>query len=298
MSVPVVFNRRLGMNEINLLFDLIDNTESSEVVNRDQASKFFQLGEAIAFMSSIDDEAIGGTIVYRDRSRLGMVLAAIGMKKEYQDIGIYTVIKSSLPFFRTVAIRDVDVVVSERPMENNLGFPLCFCLPSWTTSVLERIGFVKQQELFSCTLKIGPEDASNHKEIQWDSKPNFEGARSLIWDEGKTLGLMNSLVWMSLDFAAHTKTLRTLTDENATKFIISIYDSEGIAIVGTLAAKENFWVSDKASNILASTIKETRALDIRFPLIGKGQIEMLKTVTEEIGGFLKKESITLMRRRL
>lgn len=298
MSVPVVFNRRIGKNEIAPLLDIIDDTEDCGVIHRRQASVFLQLKEAIGFISSVDNDTMGGTIVYRDRTRLGMAIAAIGIKREYQDSGIYTIIKSSLPFFRTVAIRDVDVIVAERPLSDNLGFPFSFCLPTWTLPVLERIGFAEEKKLFSCTFKIDPETLLDFREIQWDNEINSEGAKSLIWDEGRRLGLMNSLTWMSLDFSIHSKTLHTLTDGASTKIIASISNLEKTKIISLFATREQFERSNGAAGILTSIIKTMRASNVRFPMVGEGQIEMLKSVTDQIGGILKIESLMHMRRRL
>ena len=298
MSNPVIYNRRLGKNELDILLDLLDNYKIAKTTNRSQAKIFFQMEDAIAFISTIENEPIGGTVVYRDRTRLGMVLAAIAIKDEYRDLVTYPVIKSSLPFFRTVAIRDVDVIVSANSHSLNLSFPHSFYLPSWTQPILERAGFERECDLFTYLLEFSNHDIQTPRENLLDADVNMEGARSLIWDEGKDAGLTNSIVWMSLDYAMHAKSLHTVTNENKTDLVFSSYNYDDVATIGFIVTTQEFTRNNAAAEVLSSTILNTKAAKIRFPLIGKGQEELLKSIANQVGGFLKKQSITLMRRRL
>jgi len=298
MSGPIMFNRRVGKNDVNSFIDFFDTCSEGHTLNREQATKFLLMDNTIGFLSSVEDKTIGAVVVYRDRTRLGMVLAAIAMMKQHRDLGAYAVIKSSLPFFRTVAIRDIDVIVSKHSVNANLNFPFAFCQPTWTRPVLERIGFVREHDLFSYTMKIPRKDLRNNERVPIDAYANLEGARSIIWDEGKTLGLTNSIIWMSLDFAVHSNTLHTISYENSTQLVFSLLKYDDFAIVGLVAPKGEFVRTNRASEVFSSIIKNTQVSEIRFPLIGHGQEDFLKGVSDKIGGSLKKQSITLMRRRL
>jgi len=294
MSVPVIFNRRLGKNELDLLFDILPSNE----IDRVQARNFFQLEDSIAFVSSLEDEIIGGTVIYRDRTRLGMVLAAIAIEEKHRNLGAYTITKSSLPFFRTVAIRDVDAVIATSQEDTKLKFPFSFQLPSWIKQVLEKNEFVAEQNLYSCKLEVETDDTRKYKRIPVDSIPNTEGTKSLIWDTGKSSGLTNSIVWMSLDFAAHSETLQTISEGETTKLAYSLIRANEMMIIGFIATTEDFMSSSEATKALSSIIIEEQVGEISFPLIGRGQLKLIESIAEEIGGRLKSESITLMRRRL
>lgn len=294
MNVPVIFNRRLGKNELDLLFDIFQSKEIHSV----QATKFFQLENSIAFVSSIEDEIIGGTAIYRDRTRLGMVLAAIAIKEEHRDLEAHTIIKSSLPFFRTVAIRDVDAIIATNQERGKLKFPLSFHLPSWIKQVLDRNGFVIEQKLYSCRLEFETDKTRKYRKIAVDSIANTKGTKSLIWDTGKSSGLTNSIVWMSLDFATHSKILRTISEGDAAKLAYSLIRDDETLTIGFIAATEDFLSNNGAATALLSGIIEEQVGEICFPLIGRRQLELIESIAEEIGGSLKSESITLMRRRL
>ncbi len=294
MNAPLVFNRRLGKGELDLIINLFEQGE----IDPNQAAKFLELEDTIVFVSSIKDEIIGGTIVYRDRTRLGMVLAGVAIKKEHRDQGAYTIIKSSLPFFRTVAIRDVDALVSETFDKEVPRIPFSFHLPKWTGQFLERNGFSNEQKLYSCTIEFEHERKNDGTRINFDSVTNIEGAKSLLWDTGKITGLTNSVIWMSLDLAAFSKTLKTVSENKATKLVFSLSTHNRITSIGLVVADEEFLTNNQAATILASAITREQPREVRFPLIGPGQLELLDDVADEVGGLLKCQSITLMRRRL
>ena len=293
MSNPVIFNRRLGKNELDLLFDVFKINE----INRVQAVQFFRLEDSIAFLSSLGDEVIGGTIVYRDRTRLGMVLASIAIKERFRDLGAYTIIKSSLPFFRTVAIRDVDAIISGKQNDDRLKFPFSFELPSWTKQILEENSFVEEQNLCSCKIEIKKDEIRPDTEVRTDTVASIEGARALIWDTGTKAGLTNSVSWMSLNLAVNSKNLQTISEGDSTKLAYSLYKEKNAVIIGFVIASDDF-VKDRAVIALSSAIKETQMKEIRFPLVGRGQMELVQDIANEVGGSLKSKSITLMRRRL
>ncbi|MFW9844498.1 MAG: hypothetical protein ACFFEV_07975, partial [Candidatus Thorarchaeota archaeon] len=216
MSTPIMFNRRLSKNELKIWIELVENQTEFGCTNREQALSFLSLEDTISFVSSVEEEIVGGTVIYRDRTRLGMVLASVAVMKEYRVTGAYSIIKSSLPFFRTVAIRDVDALVPNDSIEKRLGFPGTWELDYWTTEILERIGFEKQDELHNYSVSIKNEKQVHEQDKVWDSQPNLEGAKNLIWDSSKEIGMTNSFIWTSFDFAANQGELRTISTEKST----------------------------------------------------------------------------------
>ena len=104
-----------------------------------------------------------------------------------------------MPFFKTVAIRDVDVLVPQNDEPNKLGFPLGFDLEPWTKDIIRQIGFSEVDVLKHCSFSVEPD--SSDKPIGWNKKINEEESNELIWDQSKPMGLTNSLVWLARDFA-------------------------------------------------------------------------------------------------
>jgi len=298
MTDPVLFNRRLNKNELNKWISLVENQTDIGCLNRKMTSNFLELQETLSFVSTVNDEIIGGTAIYRDRTRLGMILASVAVKKEFREISAYSIIKSSLPFFRTVAIRDIDALIPDDTSEERLAFPGSFELDMWTKSVLKRIGFEEKSKLFSYSIKIQREKRQRPVENMWDSHSNIENAKKLIWDSSKTAGMTNSLVWTALDFAANQGNLRTATLKDSIKLVTSIYYSGKTAIIGLIISDDEFYEEGMASKLIAKMVRESDVESVILPLIGDGQNKLIEAVAGELGGSLKRRSMTLMRRTL
>lgn len=267
-------------------------------LDREMASSFLNLQEALSFVSSVNDEIIGGTAIYRDRTRLGMILASVAVKKEFREISAYSIIKSSLPFFRTVAIRDIEALIPDDSSKERLAFPGSLELDLWTKSVLERIGFIEKSKLFSYSIAIQGENPKSHEESMWDSQPDIEKAKKLIWDSSKTAGMTNSHIWTTFDFAVNQGTLRTVTLEDSMKLATSIYYHGKTAIIGLIISDDDFTDDGMASRLIAKVVRESDADHLILPLIGNGQSNLIEEVADELGGSLKRRSMILMRRKL
>ncbi|MBE0527158.1 MAG: hypothetical protein IH631_09465, partial [Candidatus Thorarchaeota archaeon] len=294
MTAPVIFNRRFSKSELNAMIELLENQTECGYLDRDRATSFLNLQDTMSFVSSVKDEIIGGTIIYRDRTRQGMILASVAVRNEFRETSAYSVIKSSLPFFKTVAIRDVEALIPENHSEERLGFPGSLELDYWTKDILGRIGFEHKDTLYAYTIEIPDSVQMGRVENQWDANPVLEKAKSLIWDSCKTAGLTNSYLWTAFDFATNQDTLRTMTFDDSMKLISSIYIVGTSSIIGLIIADDDFIESGLVSRQIAQLVRETRTRKLILPLIGKGQTDLIKEIVDELGGFHKRRSMTLM----
>jgi len=295
MTAPILFNRRLNKSELDIWMELVDSQTEFGYLNKEQASNFLCLEDTISFVSSVESEIIGGTVVYRDRTRLGMILASVVVKKESRETAAYSIIKSSLPFFKTVAIRDVDALVPNDPTQKRLGFPGTLEVDYWTREVLERIGFKEQNELHNYSISINTEKLEGQQNNTWDPRPNLEAARNLIWDTSEVIGMTNSFIWAAFNFAASQGTLRTITLKDSSKLVTSFYHWDKTAIVSFLISDDD--VATAAIQI-ARMVRESDVDKVVLPLVGKSQTDLIKAVADDLGGSLKRRSMTLMRRDL
>ena len=298
MTAPIMFNRRLSKSELDTWIHLVESQTDIGCLNREMASNFLKLQETLSFVSSVDNEVIGGTAIYRDRTRLAMILASVAVKKEFRETAAYNIIKSSLPFFRTVAIRDIEALIPDDSSEERLAFPGSLELDQWTKSVLERIGFEEQDKLFSYSLTIEKENPQKNEKNMWDSHTDITNAKKLIWDSSKTAGMTNSHIWTAFDFAVNQDTLRTVSLEDSMKLVTSIYYSGEAAIMGLIISDDDFSEDGRASRMIAELVRNSKAETLILPLIGNEQNNLIAEVADELGGSLKRRSMTLMRKRL
>ncbi|MGY5860153.1 MAG: hypothetical protein RTU63_12345 [Candidatus Thorarchaeota archaeon] len=298
MTAPIMFNRRLSKSELDIWLDLLDGKTDYGYMTRELASRFLSHQDTICFVSSIEDEIIGGTVIFRDRTRLGMVLASVVVNNEFRELGAYSVIKASLPFFKTVAIRDVEALIPDTPSEKRIGFPSSLELDTWTKDVLERIGFENKDTLYSYALTIQEEKGIHQNGSTWDSDSDLDKIKNLIWDSSKATGLTNSHIWTALEFARNQSTLRTASIGDSLMLASSFNVSDTSAIIGFIVSSEDFIEEGAASRLISQTVRESKVNSVHFPLVGKGQTDLVETIAEELGGSLKRGSMTLMRKPL
>ena len=298
MNAPIMFNRRLSKKELDIWLDLLESNTDFGYMNRELATSFLTHEDAMSFVSSVKEEIIGGATIYRDRTRLGIVLASVVVKEEFREMGAYSIIKSSLPFFKTVAIRDVEALIPDDSSEGRMGFPGSLELDPWTKDVLERIGFEEKDTLYSYTMTIEEKKRTEQIDTLWDAQPDLGKAKNLIWDSSKDTGLTNSLIWTALDFAANQGTLRTVTSEESMKLVSSLSVSGTKAIISLAVSGSDLIEEEVASKLIAQIVRESQKDSILFPLVGKGQTDLIETVADDVGGSLKRRSMTLMCKNL
>lgn len=297
MAASVLFNRRLGEEEITSWLDLVDRTTNRGCVSHEIASNFLGLADTIAFVSTINDDVIGGTAIFRDRVRLGLALCSVAIRAEYRDSSAYQVIKTSLPFLKTVAIRDVDALIGQEMNNTDAGFPLSLELDSWMLSVLEKVGFEQIGTTVSCTLDCNSNSSLVPKQITWDERATLEGAKQLIWSQSKETELTNSIIWAALDFAFNRRTMRTYSANGTTKAVTSIERVNEVAFIGLLVTDPEYSEDSIIDNMVAELCRENTKM-VHFPLIDQGQLHLVDLITEKIGASQHKRSLKLLRKKL
>jgi hypothetical protein len=297
MSTPVLFNRRLREEEIKSWIDLVNQDTSSGCISNELASSFLRLPETIAFVSTIDDDIVGGTAIFRDRVRLGMVLSSVAIRGAYRESSAYHVIKTSLPFMKTAAIRDVDAIISRDPTETSIGFPASLELDIWMFDILEKMGFKQVGRIWSNTLECNMDSQVGSKERRWDHRPNLEGAKQLIWSQGKAAGLTTSLIWATLDFAFNRGTLRTYSIDGSTRIAASIDRINETALVGMLVVDSEY-SEDLAVDSVVIDLCRHLTTRVHLPLIGESQQNLVDLLVEQMSASLRKWPLTLLRKNL
>ena len=155
MTGGMVFNSRLFPPDISQWHDMCREIgiEGLERL-RECTDSFGQLEDALMYVATLGDKSVGGTALYRDRTRLGLALATVLIDEEHRDTLLSSMIRSSLPFFRTAAIRQVYALVAsdagddeQSPSDARPPFPFSFVLPSWYDDVLARLRFHEVEEL-------------------------------------------------------------------------------------------------------------------------------------------------------
>jgi hypothetical protein len=290
----MMFNGRLNKNESNIWLDLLHETNDSKLKDRTLALQFLQLPESISFVSSVDKKIIGGTTIYRDRTRLSMVLVSVAVKDTYRESATYQIVKASLPFFKTVAIRDVDVLVSKDVDADPIGFPLSLEVDSWTRGVIERAGFEEVAKIgqYSFNIKQG-----NYNPLNWDYEPNEDNAKELIWDQSKPLGLTTSLVWVAKDFAEASKNLVTFSVNDRVVAVAGLWSTGESLVVSPIVTDPEALEWGQVAEAIVAEATNVRVKRIHLPIIGSGQTGLIQELEKRSDSSSSRE-LSLMRKPL
>jgi hypothetical protein len=290
----MMFGRRLRSDETDLFLEILRRYTERNACDNLLAESYLRHPDTVMFTSDLEERTIGVTCVRKDKSRLGLVLSAIAVHPDEREASAYSLVKSSLPFFRTLSIRDVDAIVSE-PQGCSLGFPLNPALDSWTKDVLSRAGFDQVGTILQLE-GIVAQGGTDEYQRSWDSDADYEGARSLLWNVGRDVGLGTSLAWTALDFAASLGHLETISVGGKTAMLAGLYSVGDSVIVTPVLCDPELIMPEHAVDILASRLQRERAARILVPLLGIGQEALLgaadRTFTPET------YRVSLMRKRV
>lgn len=295
MERPIMFNGRLNKDEVDTWLNLLYETSESGFKERKLAKAFLHLPESITFVSSLETRIIGGTSIYRDRTRLAMVLASVAVRHEFRDSAAFQIIKSSMPFFKTVAIRDVDALVSQDTRVRAIGYPLSLELDAWVIDILRRIGFkdVGTLEHWSFEMK----NETRKSPVNWSKDIDMNKVKELIWDQSKSMGLTNSLVWLARDFASSSLCLVASTTNGQTSGVAGLWElADAICITPLVTDPERLSWDQVAESLISEMTGRSRSR-IELPLIGKGQSSLVQILKEKSDRFSCRK-LSLLRKQL
>jgi hypothetical protein len=276
MKKPLMFNARLNKDEIDIWLDLLKNASEFSYKDRDLAKAFLMLQESMTFISSLENKTIGGTSIFKDRTRLAIVLTSVVVDREFRQSAAYQIIKSSLPFFKTVAIRDMDALVSLKDHKNTLGFPLSLELNPWVADILKRIGFDEVNVLEHCSFEM--DEVIKGSPLRWSKEVRDEEVRELIWDQSKQMGLINSLVWLARDFAKSSNCLVTVSVEEKTAAVAGFWILSDVLCVSPLVTDPLKLGWDQVAESIVIEAENNNAKLIELPLLGEGQQDLIQAL--------------------
>ncbi|MHA1907999.1 MAG: hypothetical protein ACW98Y_11935, partial [Candidatus Thorarchaeota archaeon] len=215
MSDAPFYSRRLTGKELDVWIDLGKQESVKSSLDADdfeRAQAFLNLDDSMFFISYLGDDIIGGSSIYKDTARNAMALLAVRIQTDHRErVGTH-IVKSSLPFFRTVAIREVDAILSDGDQESYIPFPLQTELPSWTLNALEENGFTRAGTLHNLTFEIPEKKVVS--DVVWDTPPaTFESIRQLFWAIDEDSRPDFSHLFLGIHLSRKTDSLFTLSND-------------------------------------------------------------------------------------
>ncbi len=295
MKPPTLFTWRMAKSELDIWLSIQDTAKHDSM---EYAKSLMDLPDGAFFLASITNQVVGGAAIYRDRTRLAVALLAVRMLQEFREKAQLQLLRSSIPFFRTVVIHEVDVLVSPEREENPLPLPFNSEVSSWLTPALGSLEFQHVTTALSCTIDTPTDTSPMYGKVSWDARPDMEGARDLYWRQIESSRLDCSQVTLALEWEASRGSLRTLTMGGLTILTMGFELVKDRIIVWPLIADLEHVTSQEIAHEITSQASDFDVERIEIPLLGLGQKDIAEAVAALGEGRLEMREIALMRKRL
>ncbi len=294
MKPSTLFTRRMPKNEFGTWLNLAGRAMPEQI---DYAKSFIALPDSIYFLASIGGELVGRTAIYRDRTRYAVALVDVYLHPDYRDGADTQLLRSSLPLFRTVVIREVDVLVNSSDSEGDLPFPIVSEIACEFKGTLEALGFQEETRALRCSVEVR-RNPSIPCVVSWDEIPDQRGAQDLYWKQTEPSGLDCSQVTLALEVAGKRGFLKTWTPGDATSLAMGIESLRGRALVWPLLADPDEMDVEAIANEIVAQTAPLKPTSIQLPLVGLGQLDIVRNLTKLVDGDLVKRELILMRKKL
>jgi hypothetical protein len=285
----------MSRTELDIWLELSGDISPSD---RQLAERFIQHEDSMFFLSSIGDEIVGGTAIYRDRTRLAVALISAHHKPDLKEGTQIQMVKSSLPFFRSVTIHHVDAVVGKSGTGTKLPFPAGFVLDQKFGPILESLGFGVEDTILHCVIDVSKSHAKRSSMIAWRTTDDHDAIRDLFWRQNKTSGIDSSFVTLGWQMARTKNFLETLEDDKGITAGIGIESIGNMVMIWPVIADFRLIDEDKLAEAIHERVLLTGANKIVLPILGSGQKELVEKLAQLIGGEMKFTESSLLRKQL
>ncbi len=299
MSDAPFYSRRLTNKELDAWIKLGEQesiASSFDADDRERSQAFLDLEDSMFFVSYLGDDVIGGSSIYKDTTRNAMALLAVRIQSEHRDRVGSHIVKSSLPFFRTVAIREVDAMLSNENDEGKIPFPLQTEMPSWASKALEENGFIKESDIQNLTFAISESKPKNG--ITWDSSvASHESIRKLFWSIYEDDRPDYSHLFLGINLSRRTKSLYSSSKNERCEIVLATQAYRQQLLIPTLLYQNASVVSEIPAAIAELCSKQNLSSMSIYVIEEKNQ-QLIEELVKYFGEPIKRRSLSLMRKKL
>ncbi|MFW9886918.1 MAG: hypothetical protein ACFFER_01975 [Candidatus Thorarchaeota archaeon] len=295
MSSRNLYTRRMSRAELDIWLEL-----SGEVSPQDKelAERFAQLEDTMFFLSSIGEETVGGTAIFRDRTRLAVALVAVNHKLILKEPAQLQILKSSLPFFRSVTIHHVDAIVDVAEKRRKLPFPAGFALNSRFQPMLKNLGFALAERIFGYDIDVVGSQPKESSMATWKVTNDHEAIRDLFWRQNRTSGVDSSLVTLGWQMASAKNLLHTLENGKGMTAAVGFDMINDAALLWPIMADFELIDVDALAQAISERVLHKGAVKIVLPILGIEQRELAGKIAEHFHGKALISEALLLRKQL
>ncbi|MFW9918524.1 MAG: hypothetical protein ACFFED_02925 [Candidatus Thorarchaeota archaeon] len=255
------YSRRLATEELDVWIRLRQTDIPED--DYDAAQTYIHLDGSMFFISYLGDEEAGASTIFRDTARMGLLLSSIRIPEKSRLRLTKHIVKTSLPFFKSVAIREVDAFVNPAYDMKSIPFPFCTDLGAWTEEALIENGF-KEIALFQRATYAIPDKIEIPSTLKWDSpSAETETLKQLFWKVSPNERPDHGCFWLSV----------ILAQKASSHYSVSV-DNEPQLSIGTQTWNNTFLITS-----LLSDPSEVSSQDVALRIISLAKQRGLSSVT-------------------
>ncbi|MFW9848697.1 MAG: hypothetical protein ACFFF4_06130 [Candidatus Thorarchaeota archaeon] len=295
MSEAPFYSRRLTSQELDIWLKL-GKQVGTETDDNNLAQAFLDLEDSMFFISYLGEDIIGGSSIYKDTARNAMALLSVRITESHRARVSTHIVKSSLPFFRSVAIRQVDAILSNSNNEGSHPFPIQTELQSWIEKPLEENGFEHSEQIQYSTFVV-PEEQIDSAFV-WDSVPTTnEEIRKLYWSIDDETRPDYSNLWLGMNLSRATNTLHTqIIDADCRVAVPTYVVNDEMVIPGLLIDKPR-----ESSEVIVAVLKlcqNDKLRTISIYTVDEKNQKLLDDFIDICGKPTKQRNLSLLRKFL
>jgi hypothetical protein len=300
VAKKMLMNRRLRHSEAEIWTSI----PCSEINPEDAPlagkcfSSFLELENSLAYVASVDSQLVGGTALYRDRKRLSIGLVAVRMPERFRADTLQHLIKSSLPFFRTAAIREVDALVTGEDDRKSLAFPIGYELAGWTVNVLKELGFQETGKMYSCRIDDISCQSTLSSIPKLQERPSLEDFRQLVWKNRQRSGASCPQTDAALSLSHNLNALHEIESKSGKRAMFTLTLWDKVAKIDSVEAEDTSMLKNELVDGLSGMMKSSGSSSILMPLLGPGQRCLAEALADACGSKATFRTLKLMRKPL
>ncbi len=293
MSNEPYFSRRLLPDETTVWTGLLQPDEPPDDAQLTQS--YMRLEDSMFFVSFLGDETVEISTIYRDRVRMSLLLSSVRILNEYRERITRHIINTSLPFFKTVAIRQAEAIVSLRTSADKIPFPLVTEIGSWALEALTENGFNKAGDYVRMRFRVPK--AESGQSYTWDRQESkTEELRKLFWSIDEKERPDYASLWLGFALG-RDKGIHTLSINNDTKFAISFQPLNQAIIINSMLYDLKSVSHHNAVARVIALARMQRYEDIVFPLLSRSN-PVIDEISNTCGNPISEIPLELWRKPL
>jgi hypothetical protein len=263
LSDAFYFSRRLLPDETAIWTGLLPPDEPPDDPHLTQS--YMNLDDSMFFASFLGDETVGISTIYRDRVRMSILLSSLRVLEEYRERITKHIIKTSLPFFKTAAIREAEAVVNLTSSAEGIPFPLVTEIGPWALGALTENGFRKAGDYVRTRFRV-PKPKLDYND-SWDKQESTsENLRELFWNTDEKERPDHARLWLGFALGGE-RGIYTSSIDNNTSFAMSFQPAHQILVVTSLLYDSKSVSHEGAAARVIDLARMKRYDQVVFPLL-------------------------------